>query len=745
MSNAFYAEIRIICVLIIAFVYFSPPLYAAKTTKTAENLRLANSASPYLRSHSKDLVQWYPWGEDAFHVARKTNRPILVSFGYTACHWCHVMQEKHFNAPHIAKIINDQFVPVLVDRERRASLDETYMLVTESMTQRGGWPNTVFLTPDLKPFYGTAYVPPEVFSQVLESMNRTWLTQKASLIDQANRMANVLSRYVNRKEKSAVLNQDVFEGTAKGIAFRFDPFKGGLGTAPKFFRPSVLMFLLQQYERSGEDVLLDSVETTLNSGISGGIHDHLEGGFHRYTVDPAWRVPHFEKMLSDQALMAEILINTYRITGKKEYADTARKTLDYILADMTSPEGAFYTARDADSEGEEGTYYVWSPQQLEKVLGKSDAALAIKTFGLQTEGDFTGKIILNLDQVDKNNIKQIHGFFANLKKVRDKRQKPIRDEKVLTAWNGMTIASLALNANILNEPKYLNAAKRAGHFIWNTMRDKNGHLFRSYFKGARSVEAQLDDYAHLARAYIFLFDTTREKVWFDRALKIIQLSYDGFEDKETGDFYATRQVEAFARMKPRTDNDIPSANGVMLDVLTLLYRRSLDVQYKGKVEKVLAALSGLALKDPTGGVSILHAADQFQRGEVGHIQYAGRGVVRIAQLRSDKENKKIVFQLQIADGWHINSNKPLEEHLIATSLKLSHRGKPVDVKLTFPKPITKKLSFNDKPVAIFENSIEVIAHITEPNVQKIHAELEVQTCSDTICLLPEKIVMKVIN
>ncbi len=708
----------------------------------APNERLSKSASPYLRLHADDLVQWYTWGDEAFDKARTLSKPLLVSFGYTACHWCHVMQETHFRQPEISNFINENFIPVLVDRERRTALDETYMLVTEVLTQSGGWPNTVFLTPELKPFYGTGYIPPEPFLQLIEAITQGWSDNRPDLLAEGDRLAGLLANYQNRSEEAKAITPEALSKLSQELVASFDPVYGGLGQAPKFFQPTVLMFLLQRYERDDDLAALEAVEKTLVSVQSGGIHDQLEGGFHRYAVDPAWRIPHFEKMLYDQAQMTEVYLEAYRLTGNRKYAGTARKTLDYVLADLTAPDGGFYSTRDADSEGEEGTYYVWTPEELEEVLGTDKAIEAVNLFDLISDGEFAGKIILNLDNVADIQLQDVLAIFEKLKPARNQRQKPRRDEKILTSWNGMMIASFATGAAILGEEKYQNAAIKAGEFLWQNMRTANRGLFKSFFESEADVEAELEDYGQLARAYIYLFDLTRENIWLERANALKEEMLENFSDPKAGDFYATSGSAGFARTKLRSDIDQPSGNGAALDVLARLAKRTSDAQATLVTEKALASLSGIAMKGKSSGASILSAADRHLRSENGPVQYAGNGNVRVSGEYQGK-SRQIRLKVTVAEGWHVNANKPLEDHLIATEFKLNAGNNPVKAETAYPKPLVKTLSFNANPVAVLEHEFEITASAEALDVQVVEATLDVQTCSDEICLLPETLKFRI--
>lgn len=734
------------CVGMILALFVSWSAFAETLGKGPVNPLMEASSSPYLQTHSKDLVRWRPWGEEAFAEARKSNKPIMVSFGYTACHWCHVMQETHFNEPVLSKLINDDYIPVLVDRERRPTLDESYMLVTESLTQRGGWPNTIFMTADRKPFYGTGYVPPELFHQILSAVTTGWQNDHDTLLAEADQMATLLTTFMTRKEAARAITPQVLADATRDIAALFDPFSGGIGTAPKFFQQPVLMFLLQQAERNSDATALAAVELTLQSVLSGGIHDHIEGGFHRYAVDQQWRVPHFEKMLYDQALMSETFTDAYRLTGKPEYGDTARKTFDYILADLTSEKGGFFATRDADSEGEEGTYYVWSEEELVNLLGAEDAAFAVETFDTVADGELAGKVIINFDNVEDPDRPRIEKILDTLGKTRATRQKPRRDEKIVASWNGMTIASLAQASTVLSEPRYGAAAVKAGEFIWNAMRHSDGTLMRTYFGETGEIDGELEDYAHVARSFLFLFDLTMDRIWLERAESLAETMTTRFEDPEAGDFFSTADNAGFGRIKSRSDVDQPSGNAVALDVLVRLARRTANPDYARKAEKTVAALSGLALKSPAGGVSILGAADRLASGETGSIQYGGNGAVRVEVMPSDKDDL-VHLRLHVADGWHINADQPLEDHLIPTLMDLSDgRGSTEktesgasSAQITYPEPAIKSLKFNSKPMALFEGSFDILARLDADKSDGATrvAILQLQTCSDEICLLPE--------
>ncbi len=716
------------------------PAGAAEDDKTAAlNPALAKAASPYLRLHAGDKVIWSQWGDEAFARAKALDRPVFVSFGYTACHWCHVMQETHFNDPVIAAFINENFVPVVVDRERRPVLDETHMLVTEMLTRQGGWPNNVFLTPDRQPIYGIGYVPPENFMELMTAIRAAWTDDRPGLLAESSRMAAVLTDYLTRREQSREVTPDLLRQVSSALVSEFDEFAGGIGEAPKFFRQPILMFLLRRAERDGDAAALAAVERTLKAVRSGGIHDHLEGGFHRYAVDPGWRVPHFEKMLYDQAQMADAYSVAYRVTGNADYAATARKTLDYILADLTAPGGAFYATRDADSEGEEGTYYVWTEDQLRSVLGAELGRKAAAWFGEIADGDMAGKIILNKDQLPAEAARALPGLFARLAETRAGRQKPRRDDKIIASWNGLAIVAFARAAMVFDDQRYRDAAVKAADFLWHRLRAPDGSLRRIYFDGEASIEAQLEDHASLARAMLFVYDLTGTPKWLDRARILADAMVAKFGDPEIGDFYASKSAGGFSVVKPRSDGDMPSGNALALDVLARLARRDGDPDRRRATEMAVAALSGLAVNDSLGGVSILSAIDRHQNGEGGVVRHAGRGKARI-RLRVGVG--RLVARVTLAKGWHVNGAEPLQDYLIPTRLFLTKAGQPLVVPVDYPAAKVKKLAFNDTPVAVLEGTVDIAADISKFEGPVVDGQLRLQACSDTICLAPETLTFR---
>ncbi|MBP9865526.1 MAG: thioredoxin domain-containing protein, partial [Candidatus Omnitrophica bacterium] len=524
---------------------------------TAKPNRLAREKSPYLLQHAHNPVDWYPWGPEAFEKARKENKPIFLSIGYSTCHWCHVMEEESFTNPGIAELLNQYFVSVKVDREERPDVDQVYMQAVQSMSGSGGWPMSVFLTNDLKPFYGGTYFPPEDrwgrpgFSTVLKSLHEKWLNEKESIQQAGKELTEHLAAHAVRAEaETQVLGPETLQTAYAQLDGTFDVRYGGFGRAPKFPRSHDLSLLLRYWKRTGEKKALGMVETTLVEMARGGIYDHLGGGFHRYSTDHKWHVPHFEKMLYDQALLAKTYLEAYQATGKAAYADTARGILDYVRRNLCDEDGGFYSAEDADSlpppsrhkEGGqagrgsvpdkaqphkkiEGAFYVWSAAELQAVLGEELAAIVGDYYGVKPDGnaendphgEFTGKNIFyqahTLEELAEKYGKthaELTTLLAAARKrlfdVREARPKPHLDDKVLTDWNGLMISAFAMAGRVLNEPVYLQTARRAADFLTAKLRDKHGRLLHRWREGDAAIPAFLDDYAFFIQGLCDLYE-----------------------------------------------------------------------------------------------------------------------------------------------------------------------------------------------------------------------------------------------
>jgi uncharacterized protein YyaL (SSP411 family) len=552
--------------------------------------RLINETSPYLLQHAHNPVDWYPWGDEAIKRAVQEDKPILLSIGYSACHWCHVMEHESFENTDIVRLMNQNFINIKVDREERPDLDAVYMDAVHAITGSGGWPLTVFLTPQLKPFYGGTYFPPEDrhglpgFPQVLQMVAEAYKTRKGEVDSAAAQIIDYLNRSTESSKTVEPLT-DKMPGIAyTAIRASFDAQNGGFGQAPKFPQPMLLEFLLRQCLRTGDPLCLLMVEHTLMKMARGGIHDRIGGGFHRYSVDACWLVPHFEKMLYDNALLSRVYLHAYQATGKQLYRRVVEETLDYVLREMTDKNGGFYSSQDADSEGVEGKFYVWTPDEIKSALGKDDTDLVIRYFGVTEQGNFEGKNILSqvietqklaseLGLTPEELESSIARAKARLLEKRALRIAPHRDEKILTDWNGLMLASMAEAASVLERDDYLKAAISNATFIVETLYD--GKVLKHTYKdGKAKINGYLSDYALLNEGLISLYQATFAERWLRLALKLADATLSQFWDENKGHFYDTARGQDTPLVRPRStsDNAVPSGSSAAAFMLLRLAR-----------------------------------------------------------------------------------------------------------------------------------------------------------------------------
>ena len=553
--------------------------------------RLIDEKSPYLLQHAYNPVDWYPWSQEAFEKAKVDDKPIFLSIGYSSCHWCHVMEQECFEDEQVAKLLNESFICIKVDREERPDLDASYMAVCQAMGRNCGWPLNILLTPNLSPFIAMSYIPkfsrPGIIGMLdlVPQVMQVWKVQRK----QAEMVGADVKARIQAMEKRTIQTQpgkEVLQDAYDRLTLDYDQDNGGFGSAPKFPTPHKLLFLLHYYARTGQQKPLAMVENTLNKMRQGSIYDQLGYGFHRYSTDSHWSVPHFEKMLYDQAFMTLAYLETYQATGATRYAMAAKEILTYVMRDLAAPEGAFYSAQDADSEGEEGKFYMWKLDQVLDVLSPADAELAVHVYGLNEKGNFRdskGKNILyiaeSLEQLAPYEgltlpelIDRLHGIRTALFEARKKRVPPATDDKVLTDWNGLVIAALAKTGSILKEPEFLEAAKKTAEFFLTQMR-VGDVLYHRYAKGEKAIEGFLDDYAFLAFGLIELYEATFEDKYLQAAADLVKTMVAKFWDKENGGFYQTQTGQAnLPRIKQLYDGAVPSGNSVALHDLLWLSR-----------------------------------------------------------------------------------------------------------------------------------------------------------------------------
>lgn len=588
--------------------------------------RLINEKSPYLLQHAYNPVDWYGWSEEAFEKARTEDKPIFLSIGYSTCHWCHVMAHESFEDEEVANILNNYFICIKVDREERPDIDSVYMSVCQAITGGGGWPLNLFLTKDKKPFYAGTYFPKTSkynqtgFIEILESINNVWVGNKDHVLTTADQVVNTLKEH--GEDESFDISKNILSEGFQSFLNSFDAVFGGFSKAPKFPSPHNLSYLLSYYKDTREKRALEMVEITLKSMYKGGIFDHIGFGFSRYSVDEKWLVPHFEKMLYDNALLAIAYIETYEITKDNIYKEVAEKILAYILRDMTSKEGGFYCGEDADSEGVEGKFYLWDFAELYKVLNMEEANLFIKYYGIQREGNFEGRNIPNLigeelEDLDKNGLKEkLENIRRKLFDYREKRIHPHKDDKILTSWNGLMIAAFAKAGKILNEEKYKDASIKALEFVFTKLQREDGRLLARFRDGESRYLAYLDDYAFIIWALIEVYEGTKEYSYVEKALELNKQMIELFLDKEKGGLflYGKDSEELILRPKDIYDGAIPSGNSVAAMNMLRLFKITGDINLKEEAESIFKVFGNSINKIPRAHAKTLEA-----------LLYRGRG------------------------------------------------------------------------------------------------------------------------
>ncbi|MEM9184919.1 MAG: thioredoxin domain-containing protein [Planctomycetota bacterium] len=624
--------------------------------------RLADETSPYLLQHRDNPVDWRPWGEEALAIAKAEDKPIFLSIGYSACHWCHVMEHESFEDEEIAKFLNEHFVCVKVDREERTDLDQIYMNAVQLLTGRGGWPMSVFLTPDLEPFFGGTYWPPAPargmpgFNQVIAGVQDAWANRRDKITESAAALTEKIHEVSQPQGESVPLDVGLLEAAGQALEQSFDPTHGGFGSAPKFPHSMDLGVLLRLWSRAhrgdpgggggGGAAWLDMVRLTLDKMAAGGMYDHLGGGFHRYSVDERWLVPHFEKMLYDNALLAGVYLDAFLATGDQNYQRITRETIDYVLAEMTDPAGGFYSTEDADSpafegagtpggDNEEGLFYTWKPEEVRKVLGEDVADLFCRVYDVTPLGNFEGRSILNLPKSIARQAELMGYEEAELAKemsaARDKlyaarggRPRPGRDDKVLVGWNGLMIDSLARAGAALGEPRYVEAACKAADFVLAEMRKDSGRLLHSWRSGVAKLDGYLDDYTALANGLVSLYEATLVAVdgadggraepqekYLDAAAGLLDTVIEKFTDGGNGGFFYTADdhEELITRNRDLTDNATPGGNSLAATALVRLGKLTGRAEYLNAAHRTLEAASPLMERVPKASGQMLTALD----------------------------------------------------------------------------------------------------------------------------------------
>ena len=609
--------------------------------------RLATEDSPYLRQHAHNPVDWFPWSEEALQRARQQGKPIFLSIGYSACHWCHVMERESFEDPETARILNEHFVAIKVDREERPDLDEIFMTAVQMMTGQGGWPLSVFLTPAGRPFFGGTYFPPKdahglpAFKRVLKAVSEAWRLQRGQAEQVGEQIARALRlTLTTASDGGDAVGEDMLDLGADQLKRQFDPKWGGFGGPPKFPMPGAISFLLRQHQRSGDRQLLDMATLTLERMAYGGIHDQIGGGFHRYATDARWLVPHFEKMLYDNAQLASVYLEAWQATGKEVFRQVARGTLEYVLREMRDPGGGFHSSQDADTEGEEGKFYLWKIEEIFDILGSEEGEFFCEYYGVSEEGNFQGANILYVPDelgvfarrrgISEQHVQQrLAVLRQKLLAARSRRVPPAKDDKVLSAWNGLMISALARGYQVCDQHSYLEAAERAANFVLTRM-VRDGALLHTYRgsgqgEGSSKLPGYLDDYAEISAALLDLYEAGFDPRWLQHAERLAQRMLAEFWDAQGGGLFYTSAAHDTPLVRSKTfhDGSVPSGNATAAMVLLRLSKLLDKREYLLKAERLLEAAAEQVRRQPMAYLSLLCAVDFYLR-PTKQIVVAGR-------------------------------------------------------------------------------------------------------------------------
>jgi uncharacterized protein len=724
--------------------------------------RLILEDSPYLLQHAHNPVDWHPWSDAAFVQAKRENKPVFLSIGYSTCHWCHVMERESFEDPAIAAILNQHFIPVKVDRESHPDVDQIYMTAVTLISGRGGWPMSSFLTPDGKPFYAGTYYPPDAFTSLLRQVAQLWREKRQAVDEQAERIAEAVADNNRLSGASRAFDEAHAARAVSAMEQIFDEIEGGFGQAPKFPQEPWLFLLLDQAERRNDAKAREMLTTTLDHMMRGGIYDQIGGGFHRYSTDYEWLVPHFEKMLYNQAHLSRLYLGAWRLTGYAGYRRVTSQTLDYVRREMTSPAGGFYSATDADSEGEEGLFFTWTLGEIRDGLAPEDAKLAKLIYNISRIGNFEGRNILHLEKPLEESARQLKmepvvlrqrldHINAVLLGIRQQRVAPLRDDKIVTAWNGMMITAFAEAAGQLDSKEYRRVAERAANFLWQHNRRAPGQLWRVHLDGRSSIIAAQEDYAYFAEGLLALYDLTGEPVWLARAEELADALLQRFLDSEGGGFFMNEAEAGITAMgRPRdegSDGAIPSGTSVALRVLQLLAQRTDNPRYAEQADALIGRFAP-ALQEHSYNYSyMLSAIMDHLQGELGAIGYAAQGGIRLQAGFQDrgKPLRQLRIELVIASAWHVNSNQPGNPDLLGTEVSLPDAsGWRLD-SVRYPAGEDRQLGFQEAPVSLYTGRLLLLAEVepsgeTPPN-PTLPVTIRLQACNDQLCLPPEQITL----
>ncbi|MBI3829737.1 MAG: DUF255 domain-containing protein [Planctomycetes bacterium] len=762
------------------------PVKATEGGKPKYTNRLAKETSPYLLQHQHNPVDWYAWGEEAFEKARKEDKPVFLSIGYSACHWCHVMERECFEDEEVAKLLNEKFVSIKVDREERPDVDDIYMRYVHLTKQSGGWPMSIVMTPQGAPYFGGTYFPKPAFMQVLNQVAAAWQDRKDKIVAHTQQVVEILNEEANAryKEPERPLTRDTVRTVTKLLERFFDYQNGGLQSQRKFPPHMTMEMLVELVAKDPKNApARDMLTLTLDKMQLGGIHDHLGGGFHRYATDPIWFLPHFEKMLYDNAQAARYYARASAVLKNEEYARTARGIYEWVLREMRAPEGVFYSAYDADSEGEEGKFYVWDKREIDEVLGE-DAKLFETVYRIKPDGNFneeatghpTGLNIPHLDEPLADTairLKMAEGELRakldalrkKLLAVRVKRVWPHLDDKILTSWNALMLGSLAQGSIHLKEPRYREAAVSAAEWLLKNHRTKDGRWLATSRKSDARLDAYLDDHACLANAFMDLFDTTGEARWKDEAAAVVKILNAHFWDEKNGGYFfvSDDHEKLLVRVKNPSDNATPSGNGIAAQALVRLAKATGDKAYADRAGRIFATFHTLLDLAPVQVESLLLGFEwhldngaqpdaavaakpkdqpKVQRGPVIAELFVGLDKLPVGS------KVPIAIRLTLDKGYHIQAHKPAQEGLIGTAFRVTGEAWGALIKEQYPAPVKLPAPELGGDLLVYSASAMMgglleVPQNAKPGNQALEVEVEFQACSEKACLAPEKVTLRI--
>lgn len=713
--------------------------------------RLVHETSPYLLLHAHNPVDWYPWDDEALERAKRENKLIFLSVGYSTCYWCHVMEREVFSSPEIAEMMNKDFINIKIDREERPDLDEIYMTATQLLTQRGGWPNSVFLTPDLKPFYAGTYFPPTDmpgrpgFPTILDAVQEAWVTREDEVIESANQISETIAMATSSVFTALTakpLSRSLITGALDYLQTNYSRAYGGFGNAPKFPNPANLELLLSEYERASDASLLKMVTHTLDMMAYGGMYDQIGGGFHRYSVDEKWLVPHFEKMLYDNAQLAKVYLRAYQLTHEPRYRRVAEEIFSFVFREMTAPEGGFYAALDAETDAEEGKYYVWTAEEVQKVLGKKEGERFAKVYGVDKGPNFEGKNVLYIPEgtAAEDDLKSVAAAGEKLLMARAKREYPLLDTKIIVNWNGLMIDAFAYGYEVLGEERYLAAATKAARFILDTLRKPDGELWHTYTAGVTKQDAYLDDYAFFVKGLLALHRATGEEQWFNTAKTLTDTMIQLFSDDKNGGFYYTKAdaKHLIVRTKKPFDSAIPSGNAVAVENLL-----AFGTDYQSYAEKTLRSFAASMAQAPPSFMYMLFALNHYLVSKGALDSDTSRLVTGTAVVKSESSGIfNVELDLKIAAGWHVNANPTGQDNLIPTTVLVDTDTAIEIVDVAYPKGESVRFAFSDESLNVYEGSLTIPLQLKQKprtlldRTVPVLLKLTYQPCNETECLLP---------